>query len=143
MLSTERGLPAEPTWGFWEAARGNLMSPRPRRNGIPRGQTTRAPALSGEFILHRYLGGSMRIGNRLGGVLVWALAATVSVAANARTTERVIVPLGGSLEGQTGERYFGVYVPTRFGGELKVTTTSGQVSELKGPSGAEHRNGQD
>ena len=86
----------------------------------------------------------MRIGNRLGGALIWALAATMSVAASARSTERVVqVPLGGSLSGQTGDRYFGVYVPTRFGGELKVAATSGQVLELKGPHGAAQVNGQD
>ena len=72
----------------------------------------------------------MRIGNRLGGMLVWALAASMGVAANARTAERVIVPLGGSLDGQTGDRYYGVYIPTRFGGELKVTATSGAVVEF-------------
>jgi hypothetical protein len=85
----------------------------------------------------------MRIGNRLGGVLVWALVATGGVAANARTTERVIVPLGSTLDRQTGDRYFGVYVPTRFGGQLTVTASSGQVSELKGPNGADQPNGQD
>jgi hypothetical protein len=85
----------------------------------------------------------MRIGNRLGGVLVWALAATMSVAASARTTERVHVPLGGSLDGQTSDHYFAVYVPTRFGGELKVTATAGQVVELTGPTGKVAANGQD
>jgi hypothetical protein len=86
----------------------------------------------------------MRIGNRLGGVLVWALAATMSVAASAQTTERVTtVPLGGSSDGQSGDRYFGVYVPTRFGGELRIKATSGQVVGLKGPNGASLSNGQD
>ena len=71
----------------------------------------------------------MRIGNRLGGVLVWAVAVTMSVTAGAQTTERVTtVALGGSLDGQHGDRYFGVYVPTRFGGELKVKASSGQVA---------------
>src|SRR5262245_55181461 len=85
----------------------------------------------------------MRIGNRLGGLGIWALAATMSVAAHARSTERVSVPLGGALDGQTGDRFFAVYVPTRFGGELKVTATSGQVLGLKGPGGADQANGQD
>ena len=58
----------------------------------------------------------------------------MGMAASARTAEHVTtVPLGGSLDGQSGDRYFGVYVPTRFGGELKVKTTAGQVVELKGP----------
>ncbi len=86
----------------------------------------------------------MRIGNRLGGVLVWAFAATMSVAAWAQATERVTtVPLGGSSDGQTGDRYFGVYVPTRFGGELTIKASSGRVVELKGPQGASLSNGQD
>ena len=68
----------------------------------------------------------------------------MSVAAGAQTTERVTtVPLGGSLDGQTGDRYFGVYVPTRFGGELTIKTTSGKVVELKGPDGTALANGQD
>ena len=86
----------------------------------------------------------MCIGNRLGGVLVWALAATMTVAAGAQTSERVTtVPLGGSLDGLTGDRFFGVYVPTRFGGELKIKATAGQVVDLKGPDGAPRTNGQD
>ncbi len=87
----------------------------------------------------------MRIGNRLGGVLVWGLAVTMSVAAGAQTAERVTtVPLGGSLDGQSGDRYFGVYVPTRFGGELRIKTTSGEMTELKrSPDGPTITNGQD
>ncbi len=86
----------------------------------------------------------MRIGNRLGGMLVCALAATMSVAAGAQTTEQVAtVPLGGSLGSQSGERFYGVYVPTRFGGELTIRTTAGQVVDLKGPDGAAKTNGQD
>src|SRR5262245_7102742 len=86
----------------------------------------------------------MRIGNRLGGMLVWALAATMSVADGAQTTERVTtVPLGGSLDGQTGERFFGVYVPTRFGGELTIKATSGKVVELRGPDGVPRTIGQE
>jgi hypothetical protein len=86
----------------------------------------------------------MRIGNRLGGVLVWALAAATSASAGAQTTERVTtVPLGGSLDGQTGEHFFGVYVPTRFGGELTIKATRGKVVDLKGPDGAPRTNGQD
>jgi len=79
-------------------------------------------------------------------VLTLALAATAfgSLAASAQTTERVTtVPLGGSSDGQTGDRYFGVYVPTRFGGELRIKATWGQVVGLKGPNGASLSNGQD
>ncbi len=86
----------------------------------------------------------MGIGNRLGGVLVWAVAATVGVADGAQTTERVTtVRLGGSLDGQSGDRYYGVYVPTRFGGELTIKTTSGRVAELRGPSSEVVSNGRD
>ncbi len=72
------------------------------------------------------------------------MAATMSMAAGAGTAEHVTtVPLGGSLDGQSGDHHYGVYVPTRFGGELKVTTTEGQVVDLKGPKGAPKINGQD
>ena len=83
----------------------------------------------------------MRIGNWLGGSVIWALAATMSMAASAGTAEHVTtVPLGGSLDGLSGDHHYGVYVPTRFGGELKVTTTEGQIVDLKGPNG--HAQGQ-
>ena len=86
----------------------------------------------------------MSIGNRLGGVLVWAAAVTMTVAAGAQTAGQVTtVPLGGSLGGQAGDHFFGVYVPTRFGGELHIKVTSGEVSDLKGPDGSARTNGQD
>src|SRR5439155_27174675 len=97
--------------GYLGGGAWNRVSSRSPRNRIPRGHQTQAPAPSGESIQHRYRGGSMRIGNRLGGMLVWAWAASMGVAASARTAERVIVPLGGSLDGQTGDRYYGVYIP--------------------------------
>jgi hypothetical protein len=86
----------------------------------------------------------MRNGNWLGESVLWALAAMMGLAAEARASERATaVPLGGVLQGQTGDRYYGVYVPTRFGGELKITTSTGQINELKGPSGAPRGNGQE
>jgi hypothetical protein len=86
----------------------------------------------------------MRIGNWLGGSVIWALTATMSMAAGAGTAEHVTtVPLGGSLDGQSGDHHYGVYIPTRFGGELKVTTTEGRVVDLKGPNGAAKIVGQD
>jgi hypothetical protein len=88
----------------------------------------------------------MRIGNRLGGAVIWASAAMfyVNMAAGADTAEHVTaIPLGGSLASQSGDRHYGVYVPTRFGGELRVKVTSGQVTELKGPKGTSLNNGQD
>ena len=44
---------------------------------------------------------------------------------------------------QSGDHYFGVYVPTRFGGELTFKATDGKVVELKGPNGLERGNGQE
>jgi len=86
----------------------------------------------------------MRIGNWLGGSVIWAVVAMSNPAASAGTAEQVTtVPLGGSLGSQSGDRYYGVYVPTRFGGELKVKATAGQVVDLKGPKGAARINGQD
>jgi hypothetical protein len=86
----------------------------------------------------------MTIGNRLGGSVLWAMAATLGIVAEARAAERVTpVPLGGVLQGQSGDRYYGVYVPTRFGGDLKIKSSSGQIVELKGPHGAPHTNGQE
>jgi hypothetical protein len=86
----------------------------------------------------------MRIGNWLGGSVIWALAATISVVASAGTAEHVrTVPLGSSLDGLSGDHHYGVYVPTRFGGDLKVTTTEGQIVDLKGPAGLPKVNGQD
>ena len=79
----------------------------------------------------------MRIGNWLGGSVIMALAAIHGMAATARTAEQVTtvptLPLGGSLDGQSGDHYFGVYVPTRFGGELQVKTTSGKIARAQTP----------
>ena len=48
----------------------------------------------------------MRIGNWLGGSVIMALAAIHGMAATARTAEHVTtVPIGGSLDGQSGDRY--------------------------------------
>jgi hypothetical protein len=86
----------------------------------------------------------MRIGNWLGGSVIWAWAATMSMASGPGTAEHVTtLPLGGSMDGQSGDHHYGVYVPTRFGGELKVTATEGQVVDLKGPTGTPKVNGQD
>ncbi len=87
----------------------------------------------------------MRIGIRLVGAVAGALvamAATMTPAAGANE-EVKHVPLGGSLTGQLGDRYFGVYIPTRFGGNLSITSTSGTVGEIVGPDGKERKNGDD
>ncbi|MFO0889710.1 MAG: hypothetical protein U0790_11295 [Isosphaeraceae bacterium] len=86
----------------------------------------------------------MRIGNRLGGTLIGVVVAALGLTTAAQAADRVtIVPLGGSLENQSGDHHFGVYVPTRFGGQLTVSATAGKVAELKGPNGVERSNGQD
>jgi hypothetical protein len=84
----------------------------------------------------------MRIGIRLGGFLCWVLVAAGTVLAADKAAERVQpVPLGGTREGLTGDRDYGVYVPTKFGGELTIKVTEGTITDLKGPDGRERRNG--
>lgn len=87
----------------------------------------------------------MLTGNRLGGAVFGLVIALASGAvALADSAESVVtVPLGGSLANQTGDRYYGVFVPTRFGGELTIETTDGTVEEIKGPNGVARANGQD
>ena len=75
----------------------------------------------------------MRIGNWLGGSVIWALAAIDEYGGNGtHRRARHDRPLGGSLDGQSGDHYYGVYVPTRFGGELKVKATDGQGRRAQG-----------
>jgi len=86
----------------------------------------------------------MRIGNRLGGALFGMAVALCGTSARAESAEQVVaVPLGGSLEAREGEHYYGVYIPTRFGGELTVKASEGKVEDIKGPNGAARTNGQD
>src|SRR5579883_1452727 len=82
----------------------------------------------------------MRIRIRLALFSVCALVAAAGAEEARRPTA---VPLGDALGGQAGDRYYAVYVPTRFGGELKVAATSGRVIVLEGPSGVSWVNGQD
>ena len=86
----------------------------------------------------------MRIGIRLVGIIAGAaiVAMTATTAPAAGTGEEVKhVPLGGTLTGQTGDRYFGVYIPTRFGGNLTITPSSGEVAEIVGPDNKPRTNG--
>jgi hypothetical protein len=88
----------------------------------------------------------MRSGDRLGGAVFWSIVVLISVpwASRAATPERVQpVPLGGTLANQSGDRQYGVYIPTRFGGELGIRTTSGTVGEITGPDGRPRQNGQE
>lgn len=83
----------------------------------------------------------MGIGNRLVGLVLAVVASTASAA---EETQRArAVPLGGSLAAQSGDRYYAVYVPTRFGGELEVSTTSGRIVDRKDPRGAGWTSGQE
>ncbi len=87
----------------------------------------------------------MRIGFRLVGMIVGAalvaMVATTTAPAAGPGEEVKHVPLGGTLTGQTGDRYFGVYVPTRFGGNLTITPSSGTVEEIMGPDNKPRSNG--
>ena len=88
----------------------------------------------------------MRIGNRLSGAVFWAIVATASatISWGADAVERVQpVPLGGAISEQTGDRYYGVYVPTMYGGELTIKATDGSVSKITGPDGLQRQNGQE
>ncbi|HEY2157920.1 MAG TPA: hypothetical protein VGH33_19985 [Isosphaeraceae bacterium] len=88
----------------------------------------------------------MRIGIRLVGRVAGAIVAVLAATSAPRAVadEQVQpVPLGGSLTGQKGDKYFGVYVPTKFGGILTVKSTSGKVQTIKGPDGRERKNGEE
>lgn len=88
----------------------------------------------------------MRIGNRLGGAMMGAIFAALSALSPQGTAaeERVQpVPLGATRGGLVGDRAYGVYVPTRFGGVLTVKSTSGSVEALTGPDGRPRRNGEE
>src|SRR4051794_9922215 len=90
------------------------------------------------------MGGSMRIGSRIGGAMVGAVVVVESAmtTSGAEAAGRVQpVPLGGSLGYQDGDRSFGVYVPTRFGGVLTIKTSSGNVETIHGPDGRSRQNG--
>ncbi len=86
----------------------------------------------------------MRMRNWLGGALIWAMVASTSTAkATDATDASVKVPLGGAVSGQSDNRSFNVYVPTRFGGLLTIKTTSGTVGPIVGPDGHPRQNGQE
>ena len=79
----------------------------------------------------------MRIGNWLGGSVIWrSLPSMGWRQPHAPPSTSRLSHVGGSLDGQSGDHYFGVYVPTRFGGELQIKTTDGKIVELKRPNGA-------
>jgi hypothetical protein len=82
--------------------------------------------------------------NWLGGALIWAMVASTSTAkASGAMEASVKVPLGGAVSGQSDDRSFNVYVPTRFGGVLTIKTSSGTVGPILGPDGRPRQNGQE
>ncbi len=88
----------------------------------------------------------MRIGNRLGGSVVLSLIVfTMAVPTWGAPAAGQVqpVPIGGSLSGQSGDRHFGVYVPTRFGGELTIKTSKGTLGTIVGPDGNVRENGKE
>ena len=87
----------------------------------------------------------MRIGNWLGGVVVLVITTAVSATATtAVAVERVkSVPLGGTLPDEVGEKAYGVYVPTKFGGVLTVKASDGNIEGLTGPDGKPRVNGEE
>lgn len=87
----------------------------------------------------------MRKVDRRRGLMAGAvLALVVACGSRAHAVERVQpVPLGGSIAGQQGEKFFGVYVPTRFGGNLTVKVSAGRVEAITGPDGRRRSNGED
>ena len=65
-------------------------------------------------------------------------------AGRAEAADRVTpVPLGGTSTIQKGEASYGVYVPTRFGGDLTIEVSKGDVEAITGPDGRPRENGQD
>src|SRR4051794_20153035 len=88
----------------------------------------------------------MRLGLSLGKTAVgFVLASTVAHwVLGSDDLKRVRpIPLGLSLGGQSGERSFGVFIPTWYGGVLTVTTTAGTVGPIVGPDGRERANGEE
>lgn len=90
----------------------------------------------------------MRSGSVIVGALAGAFLAVATMAtpqargAEAANVTRVpTVPLGGTIANQSGDRMYGVYVPTRFGGVLSIKTSEGQVDALTGPDGRPRQNG--
>ncbi len=87
----------------------------------------------------------MRNGNGRRGVMALAVIAILAApGARGQAAERVTpVPIGGSIAGQDGDKSFGVYIPTRFGGNLTIRATEGRIEAITGPDGRERRNGDD
>ncbi len=77
-------------------------------------------------------------------VIASALVNTGARAQEPKAAERVqTVPLGLTSHEFSGDKVFGVYVPTKFGGELTIKASTGSVEEIKGPDGRVRTNGQE
>ena len=87
----------------------------------------------------------MRSGIRIPGAMALAILATASMglAQDASTGRVQPVPLGGALRAQRGDQYFGVYIPTRYGGTLTVKSSDGSIGSLTGPDGRPRTSGQE
>ncbi len=86
----------------------------------------------------------MRYRSKLWAGMTWAVVLVLGATSwtELKAADRVKpVPLGGSLSEQTGDQYFGVYVPTRFGGALTVKSTAGKIASITGPDGKPRSNG--
>ena len=95
---------------------------------------------------YRFFGGSMRIGNRLGGTVFWSLLVSLSVswASGLRLEYGQACPRRRTHTSQNGDRFYGDLHPRRVRrGMLTIKTSSGTVSTITGPDGRERQNGQD
>lgn len=72
-----------------------------------------------------------------------ATAAIEAADSKAATTQVLSVPLGGRTVNLKGDKRYGVYVPTRFGGSLTVELSAGEITSFRGPDGREFSNGGD
>jgi hypothetical protein len=83
----------------------------------------------------------MQIGCGFYAAMVGALLTSLVAPREVVDAERVRpVPLGGALGGQVGDGSYGVYVPTRHGGTLTITASTGSVEALGGPDGRARTN---
>ena len=86
----------------------------------------------------------MRFGFSHSVAMAWALLVSAATPQGAAADEPARpVPLGGTLIGQLGDRFYGVYVPTRHGGTLTITASDGAVEAIIGPDGRPRSNGQE
>src|SRR5829696_8403552 len=73
----------------------------------------------------------------------WFLAATAFGAGEDAPRYRPLMLGAAARIDSADNRHFGVYIPTRFGGKLKVDVSSGRLSSLVGPGGDQCQNGQE